>query len=750
MSGASRVTVSRAQQTRAQLNARPPTVVGVVGVTERGPIGERHMVDSWAEYQRVYGGFTPNSDAALFAYLAFQEAGETGSLLLEFSRVVHCTTAADPTTKTSAKGTLTLATDTVAESAGSVLGANVGPFNLEPGDTLVLSVNGGGNATATFSATAAARTAGNTGPYVMTNGMTLTVSVDGGSAQTITFLTAEFVDIGAATATEVAAVIAAKIVGAQADVNSNAPRIRSDRRGTGSGVNVTGGTANAVLGFTTGNIAGGGNVSNIDAVTVSEVETIVEAAVAGCSVTNVGGAAQIATNTLGAGGSIQVVASSTADDELGLDNAVHAGAAAGDQDTLRVDGKWDGTYANALSVRIAAASNGASDEFNIEVLRGGIVVERWINCSMDADAPNYVVRLVNEGGGTQLASNLITLVDLESTLDSPDNLPLAGTFGPLTGGNDGLVGLVDADFVGGESVNGKTGIRVLDSATSMTMLVVPGRATSAVHNAMITYCEVTRGGTCYAVLDPPANNNATQIRTYVTSTAALKGLSEFASIYWPRILADNPDTGVYGLDKTITVAPSGSVVGMMARVDASKIGGAFEHPAGKLLGTLRTARGLEGEADGVERNDVRDLPKRGLVFDDLINPIMAERGSPMYVDGARTLKATGPFPTVGESRGVVFVSKQFEVGLDIFRNANIRPALLNSIRTDIDEFLRLLTDAKCFASEAYDEAFYVDVGKGLNTPAIAEARRVRGRIGIATAKPAEFIDIEIGSFAVQA
>lgn len=755
MAGASRVTIRRSLKSRTFLDARPPTVVGAVGVSERGPL-ERTTITSWEEYQQIYGGLTANSDLALFVYLAYQEAGKKANLQMEIVRTVHFGTPGDPTTKTSEAATLTLATPSVAASAGAVLASNVGPYDLSPGDTLVISIDGGGSATATFSATAASRTSGSTGNVALSNNDTLQLSINGGTTLTKSFLSSEFSNIGTATPSEIInsinAFLAANNAGALATVSAGAVVITSNRRGTSSGVNIIGGTANAggKLNFTTGNQAGTGNVADIDAVTVAEIETIVEGAVAGAVVTNVGGAAQIATNTLGAGGSIQVLASSTADDELGFDNAVHAGAAAGTQDTLRVDGKTDGSYANALSVRRSAATSGQVDHFDFAVIRAGIVVESWINASMNEHADDYIVRLVNEGVGSQPASNLITVTDLNATVDSPYDIPAAGTFGPLTGGDDGLVGLDDNDFVGGSTANGKTGLRVFDSAERVPLVLVPGRATAAVHNAMITYSEVTREAMAFALLDPPANQTAAQIRTYVTNAAQLKGLSENSTMYWPRILVDNPSTSVFGRDKLLTVAPSGPVVGMIARVDASKIGGAFEHPAGRETGRLFTARGLEGEADGRERNDVRDEGKRGQVFDDLINPIMSKRGKGVYVDGARCLKSDGNFPTVGESRGVVFVSLEIKDGLDPKRHKNIRQRLLNDSDMSVREFLKLLTDKECFASKKYEEAFFLDTGKALNTDAETEARRVRLRFGIATSKPCEFFDVEIGDMGLQA
>lgn len=409
-------------------------------------------------------------------------------------------------------------------------------------------------------------------------------------------------------------------------------------------------------------------------------------------------------------------------------------------DTIQVDGKTDGTYANALSIQIAAPSNGASDAFNLYVLKSGVVVERFVNLVMDSTDPLYFETVINSGSGTQVASNLITVTDLDSATSSPNNRPAVGTAGPLTGGADGLASLADADYTGGTSTGGSTGLRCLDTVEDLSIIVVPGRATSAAQNGVVTYCEVNRGGLCFAILDPPAGQTVAQMRTYVTSTAALAGLTELAAIYYPRIKVDNPNKSVFGNAATVTAPPSGAVAGLCARIDASKDGGAFEHPASIEIGFLRTARGLESD-------EVKDETKRGLLFDDRINPIMSKKGRPIHVDGARTLKSDGPFPTVGESRGVLFVEQTIQAAVDPKRNRNNTPRLRNEIKMLVEQFLSRLTARGCFASTVDAEAWYVDVSDALNSAAEQAAGNVNARFGIATSKPAEFINFTAAPFA---
>jgi phage tail sheath gpL-like len=222
-------------------------------------------------------------------------------------------------------------TSTLGGAVAATVSCDAGPWDLAHGDTLVVAFNAGGDQTFTISAVQASVECANAETYNLTNGMTLTVKIDGeATAQTITFLTAEFVAINAATAEEVAAVIAAKILGATASVTSGGTKvtITADTYGTASHVEVTGGTANAVLGFSTTEADGTGNVADVTEVTAAEWVTIM-AAITNGTVEDSDDALLFTSTTTGASGTVQIKAASTADDEMGFDNAVHSGSAGG-------------------------------------------------------------------------------------------------------------------------------------------------------------------------------------------------------------------------------------------------------------------------------------------------------------------------------------------------------------------------------------------------------------------------------------
>lgn len=753
MAGPSRVEGRRADAGTAQISTRTPTYACMVAITMMGPIGSvfateetTDPITSWAEWQSIYGAFSANAQHGPAAAKHFFDSG---GQFLYTSRVVHTATPGDPTTKTSAQAELELSTGVAAASAAFVLGSAIGPFALDDGDDFEIAVDEspgpGTTATATINAASAARESV-AGPFVLSNGQT-TTAVMNGVPVTITYETSAFVSIGAATAAEVAAVINAVIatfnpsIRTVASVSAGKVRIETTWRGLGASLDITGGTANAALQFTTGVIDGTGNVDDVDAVTVAEIKSIFEAAQNDCVITDTSGAAKVSSTTTGPLSSVQITASGStalAVATLGFDTAVHQGTAAGAAPTLLFKGRWDGTYPHAYTVRIAAPVSGEAGRFDVFFLKNGLVAETIRNATMDTTDPRYVVTLVNAGYGSTKASKLFICEDLAAPIDVPDNAPAIGTFGPFAGGDDGLAGLVDIDFYGSETDNGATGLYVFNTISRIDLAAVPGRCTAAVQSQLVTWCEVYRDGRTFAVLATPQGLGIAAARAYVTSTAFLKELSEIAAIYgpWPRF--DNPDPSIFGTDATVVLPPEGHIMGVFCRVDASKEGGSFEHPS-NALGGLTLVR-------GVEHREYEDSRKRGLAFDDLINALRVEKGKTPYIDGARTLKSTGPFPTVGESRGTMMVMSNLIESWGNMRNANIRDSLYPRLTTTAVVYLGKLTKADCFQSKDPKQAFFIDFGKGLNTPDVVAAREVVGIVGLRTSPPAEFIFFQIVPF----
>lgn len=715
----SRVIIEEEEPRVRTIQETQTAIVSAVGVTERGPIGVPTLVSSFDEFQSVFGGFTANSDLATAVDGFFDEGGQ----FMYIVRVVHYSDPSVPTSKVSAKGSVTVQTPSTGPTSAVVTGTETEPFDLEPGN-LTIDVDGGGGVAAAFTAVAAEETAVNAGTYALADGETLTVSVDQGSVQTITFLAAEFSNIAAATASEVVDVINAKISGAFADLDGGNPRITSDTRGTDSYVQITGGTANTALGFPTVEIQGTGNVGNIDFVTVAEVKAVVEAAVAGVTVTDVSGAVKIASDTTGPSSSLQI-SSSDIQTAIGLSTATATGTDGSPVNTLKVEGRYDGDYTDDLQVKIEAATNGEADSFNITVLEDGIVVEVYANANMDDNDADYVETVT-------ASSQRLTFTDLDA---SAVQRPANGTYS-LTGGDAGLTGLADADFLGAVSTvdgEGNTGMRALDVVDDSQILIIPGQATSVVHNGMVNYCENVRNKAMFAILDCPAGLSAVQMRNYVLTTASLKNSSEFGAIYWPRPLVPNPNPTVFGKVANIAVPCSGLVAGVYARTDANTTPGVFQSPAGTEVGVLTSVVGFE-------TTETYDERKRDLLYPENVNLLTKKSGTQNYIDGSRTLNLTGDFPYINQRRGVIFIEQSLAAGSEFARHRNNDQELRRTLERSYNEFLVKQMVKGAFRSRNDpSKAFFVEMNERLNPPSVVQSGKLIGRIGLAMNAPAEFI-----------
>lgn len=394
--------------------------------------------------------------------------------------------------------------------------------------------------------------------------------------------------------------------------------------------------------------------------------------------------------------------------------------------TLVADGKYLGTYGANYAVMITAATSGVAEEFNLEVRdTSGLVVENFPNLTMNVAAARYALKVVNDPNS---GSERIALVDsgvVGTTLvRRPANTITALA---LVGGTNALPS-DDVPFIGTEADG--NGLYAFDTIDDLTILAAPGASnTIGMTTAMTSYAEVARNGQVFCVFDPPANNTAAQITTYV----ATLGQSEYAALYWPQVKIVNPSKSLFGNTDTIVVPPSGHIAGVYARNDNLRVGGVWDTPAGTESGKLQGVVGFE--TDTVLKEAVRDR-----VFPKRINPLTTMKGFPRFIDGARTLKGDGNWPTVAQRRGVSFVEKSVKLGLQFARHKNNTPELRAQLYRTVYAFLKMQTDLGAFASKKPDEAFFVDFGDALNPP--LNPNLVTGRIGMATTQPAEFIRLK--------
>jgi len=718
---ASKIVVTEEEPRLRTIPAAPTAVIAAMGVAERGPVRTPTLVQSWEDFLNTFGGFITDGDLAMAVYGIYRQ--DPGASVW-VTRVVHYDDLTDPDNPDSSAATVDLDGTTATAVGGAVTSGNAGPFNLEPGQTLVIHCDedGGGPDTVTFNATRAT-VAGAGLAIVDLTGLTLVITVDGGDQQIITFAGTE------ATAQDVADTINASLLGGVAIVNAGEVDLYGDVRGAGGNITIdASSTALAEIGHSAGSTDGTGTsgLLDINAVTAAEAKTIIEAGVTnpvtGVTVTEeTSGAITITSNTTGVASSVQVEVASTAAG-FGFDNDLHQGSAESTGPVVTVDGKYHGTYAQDLTVDVEEATNGDADYFNLSVKTSdGLVLEIFPNLQVaDDTAADFIEAVVNaETGG----SRYITVTDLGTT-NRPDDQSVVPA-----GGDDGITSLAPADFVGDSA--GGTGVHAFDTVQLITLLIAPGQASAAVQNKLVEYCESERQGFCHALLDSPEANTAAQVVAYMTSSG-LKNLSEHGSMYWPWIKVLNVDKTVFGSEEEITVPPSGWIAGVISRTDASSPGGIYQPAAGIERGRIFGCLGFE--TDDVLREEVRDL-----VYPERINPITTEPGLPRYLDGIWTLKGGGNFPTVPERRAASYIERQVKSGLQFARHSNNDEALRARAFRTVFAFLYTQMNLGAFRTRVPSTAFFVDFSEALNPPSEINQYKLNGRIGLATQKPAEFI-----------
>ena len=722
----SKVVIVEEPPTIRNLPPIPTGLASFVGIAARGPIGQATFVTSFEEYRNIFGSYDANADLTLSVEDFFRNRGRSCFIV----RTVHYTDITNPATLTAVKSSVTLI-DRGGVAAPAVVQSFAETFHLDPGDHVDLDFDNGGPQVATIAATPAGLEGATAETYNFTGGgQTLTLKINDGFLQTITFLVGDFAVPGAATAEEVAAAINAGIVGGQAVVTSGGTKVSifADRLGTGSKVEITGGTANALLGFSTTPVSGTGNVADTLVVTAAEIAAIIAVLPpsGGGTAGSSGGKVVLTSGASGATAEIEVLAATSTREPV-FTVGVTLGSDAGTSNTLEVGGKYEGTFGDNLKATISAPTSGEADEFNLTILEGGIAIEVFPNLSMTDTDDNYVETLVNDAS---TGSRLVTVTDLDSPASSPNDLPALGTF-TLTGGNDGLTSLADIDFIGNSA--GKTGMNAFDVVQDIAIgPVVPNRNTNAVQNAQIAYAEVARSGSMFVPLGPPAGLDKSAIVTYVSITAALEESSEFGAFYWPRVKVVNPSEAVFGKVPTLTVDPAGIIAGVYARTDGAFPGGVYRAPAGLEFGRMI------GVVD-FETDEVLEEPVRDFIAAHRINPLTSFPGAPRFIDGHDTLKSSGNWPTIPERRGVIFIEQTTKRGMEVFRHGPNDDISRSAVSRTITAFLLTQLRLRAFRSLDPAKAFKVDVGEAINPPSDQLAGKLNAKISLATNRPIKWI-----------
>jgi phage tail sheath protein FI len=303
----------------------------------------------------------------------------------------------------------------------------------------------------------------------------------------------------------------------------------------------------------------------------------------------------------------------------------------------------------------------------------------------------------------------------------------------LTGGAE--TPYTDADiypaFIGERSA--REGLYALEEVDLFTILCLPGVTDAGVLMDATAYCEERRA---FFVIDsPPSALTPAQMVASVSGTDLPK--SDHAAVYYPWVyIADPLKNG-----KLRLTAPSGTVAGLYARIDADR--GVWKAPAGTeatLGGVQKTAYTLtDGETGALNPlgvNCLRVFPVYGAVS-----------------WGARTLRGadqmTSEYKYVPVRRLALFLEECLYRGTQWVVFEPNDESLWAQIRLNLGAFMNSLFRLGAFQGRSAREAYLVKCDRETTTQDDINRGVVNILVAFAPLKPAEFVVIRIQQLAGQ-
>ncbi|MGI8683972.1 MAG: phage tail sheath family protein [Acidimicrobiales bacterium] len=356
------------------------------------------------------------------------------------------------------------------------------------------------------------------------------------------------------------------------------------------------------------------------------------------------------------------------------------------------------------------------DTFKMIVKKGGKVEETFDNLTPKKTKQNAVT-VVNA------QSKLIRLEEIRTgPIEKVGRATVA-----LSGGTAPTPSRLRADDYVGDPAD-RTGFGGLETIDTVTMVSVPdlmsayiagqidSEGVQAVQLGMIAHCE--QMGDRMAILDPPPNLNAQQVREWRVDKAGYD--SKYAALYWPWIKVADPATG-----STTFVPPSGHMAGIWARTDATR--GVHKAPANEVV---RGAITLEFACTRTEQE---------LLNPEGINLVKAFPGRGIRVWGARTLSSDPEWRYLNVRRLFNYLEKSILNGTDwaVFEPNDWM--LWSALKRNISSFLSLSWRSGALFGLTPDQAFFVKCDEETNPPEVIDAGQVICEIGVAPTKPAEFV-----------
>lgn len=388
-------------------------------------------------------------------------------------------------------------------------------------------------------------------------------------------------------------------------------------------------------------------------------------------------------------------------------------------DTLKIEALYDGTYANGMIITIADATVDATNKFKLIVKdTDSNVLETFDELSMDNTSSDYVEIRING------ISKYIKVIDLDSATVAPNNRPAIVAGSPLAGGNDGLTGLTDNDYIG--TATAKNGLYMCNSIASKRALIsIPGNTSRNVIIAAQEYCAAAKNK--FFVFEYPKSLTDAQRIDFKNGTGSYSGAalnSKYCAGYTPWYNSRNSYTLQ---NELMPVTPA--VLAIYTKVE--EVRGIHKAPAGVIDGYLVTGNGVEADVDMSLLNDLG------------INAIKNFEGYGVCVFGSRTTSIEEDWKDIPTSLIFMYIEDWIQQNFLRYCFEPINDTTFTAIETMGKQKFKDMYSKGQFddgGTGKFEEACFFTCNYSNNTEATKEARKIIVDWGIRPLGVAEIIE----------
>jgi phage tail sheath protein FI len=340
-----------------------------------------------------------------------------------------------------------------------------------------------------------------------------------------------------------------------------------------------------------------------------------------------------------------------------------------------------------------------------------------------------------QAGDILTALSASTLVTASFEPNKPAALPDTGPFAAMQPGSYGYP-LVDQSYIGSDTVplDRRSGLAGLATIDEVSILCVPNEPLlTTISDELRIQCELMKDR--FAIL---------QVQESQSSPANIfpPFASSYVALYYPWIRVVDPVT-----QASLLIPPGGHVAGIYAGTD--ELRGVHKAPANVEVAGILTADLPGGQKPlefAITKGDQEILNPRG------VNAIRDFRtsGLGIRVWGARTLSSDAQWKYVNVRRLFIFVEESVSKGTQWVVFEPNDDFTWSRVKRSITEFLTSVWLSGALVGTTRDEAFFVQCDRTTMTQDDIDNGRLICLVGMAPAKPAEFVIFRFSQLTAQA